>query len=120
MVVEDEAAVRKLFVTVLGKMGYHILESPEATQVLEILRGDESIDLLFTDIVMLGGLSHQLAEEGLALRPEMRVLFTSGYTQNSIVHQGKLDPGVQLLSKPYRREDQARKVMEVLQAGSAA
>jgi PAS domain S-box-containing protein len=115
LVVEDDEAVRTLVVRNLESLGYRILEAADAPQATEILGGDEHIDLLFTDVVLPGGKTgRQLAEEGRALRPDMRVLFTSGYTQNSIVHQGKLDAGVHLLSKPYRREDLGCKVREVL------
>lgn len=120
LVVEDEDAVRKLVVVFLGRLGYRVLEAAEARRALELLRGEEPIDLLFTDVVLPGGMNgRQLAEKASALRPGLRVLFTSGYTQNSIVHQGKLDAGVHLLSKPYRREELARKVREALMQGSS-
>jgi PAS domain S-box-containing protein len=121
LVVEDEEAVRKLVVRNLQSLGYQVLEAVDAARAAEFLRGDGLIDLLFTDLVLPGGKTgRQLADEACALRPEMRVLFTSGYTQNSIVHQGKLDQGVHLLSKPYRREDLGRKVREALGTGRDA
>ncbi|MPZ12384.1 MAG: response regulator, partial [Kiloniellaceae bacterium] len=119
LVVEDDADVRQLAVTQLKSLGYRVLEASDGTSALALLRDDESIDLLFTDVVMPGGMTgRQLAEESHRLRPEMKVLFTSGYTQNSIVHQGKLDHGVHLLSKPYRRDGLARKIRDVLDNGS--
>jgi PAS domain S-box-containing protein len=121
LVVEDEEAVRKLVVRNLQSMGYRVIEAADAVQAAELLRGDEPIDLLFTDVVLPGGMTgRQLADEARALRPDMQVLFTSGYTQNSIVHQGKLDTGVHLLSKPYRRNDLSRKIREVLGAAGAS
>jgi PAS domain S-box-containing protein len=115
LVVEDEDAVRKLVVRNLRSLGYRVLEAAEGATAAQVLRGGETIDLLFTDVVLPGGMTgRQLAEEARALRPDLQVLFTSGYTQNSIVHQGKLDFGVHLLSKPYRREDLRRKIREVL------
>jgi CheY-like chemotaxis protein len=115
LAVEDEDAVRKLVVRNLRSMGYVVIEAADTRKAIELLRGDQAIDLLFTDVVLPGGMTgRQLADEARALRPDIRVLFTSGYTQNSIVHQGKLDPGVHLLSKPYRRDDLGRKIREVL------
>jgi PAS domain S-box-containing protein len=115
LVVEDDEAVRELVVTQLQDLGYRVLEAPDGSRALTLLRGAGIIDLLFTDVVMPGGMTgQQLAEEGRQLRPEMKVLLTSGYTQNSIVHQGKLDKGVHLLSKPYRRDDLAHRIREVL------
>jgi CheY-like chemotaxis protein len=121
LVVEDEEAVRKLVVRNLQSLGYQVLEAADAARAAVFLRGDWAIDLLFTDVVLPGGKTgRQLADEARALRPEMRVLFTSGYTQNSILHQGKLDQGVHLLSKPYRRDELGRKVREALGTGRAA
>lgn len=116
LVVEDDDAVRKLVVSNLESLGYRILEAENGEQAFAMLRGSEPIDLLFTDVVLPGEVTgRQLAEDARGLRPEMAVLFTSGYTQNSIVHQGRLEPGVQLLSKPYRRADLARKIREALE-----
>jgi PAS domain S-box-containing protein len=119
LVVEDDEAVRQLAVAQLQSFGYRVVEASNAERALTLLRSPEPIDLLFTDVVMPGGMTgRQLAEEGRRLRPSLQVLFTSGYTPNSIVHQGKLDPGVHLLSKPYRRAELARKVREVLDSES--
>ena len=92
-----------------------VLQAADGRRAIELLRGDDPIDLLFTDVILPGGLTgRQLAREARTLRPGMRVLFTSGYTRDSIVHQGKLDVGVHLIAKPYRREDLAAKLREVL------
>lgn len=81
---------------------------------LAILETDGRFDLLFTDVMMCGGISGpRLAEAAGRLRPGLPILFTSGYTQNAIVHRGRLDPGVQLLQKPYRRQDLALKLRQV-------
>src|SRR3546814_372546 len=115
LVVEDDAAVRRLAVTQLRNLGYRVLEVSDGMSAITLLRENDSIDLLFTDVVMPGGMTgRQVAEEGRRLRPAMKVLFTSGYTQETIFHQGQLDPGVHLLSKPYRRDGLARKIREVL------
>lgn len=116
LVVEDEAAVRRLVVRNLGRLGYRVLEASDGKQALAILEGQAPIDLVFTDVILPGGMTgRELAERAGTLRPGVRVLFTSGYTESSIVHQGKLDDGVHLLSKPYRREELARKIREALQ-----
>lgn len=115
LVVEDEEAVRKLVIANLRRLGYQTLEAADAVQAGEILKGDQPIDLLFTDVVLPGGKTgRQLADEARGLRPAIRVLFTSGYTQNSIVHQGQLDTGVSLLSKPYHRDELAQMVRKAL------
>ncbi|WP_198677346.1 response regulator [Pseudidiomarina donghaiensis] len=75
---------------------------------------NQRFDLLFTDVVMPGMNGPQLAVEAHKLYPDMKLLFTSGYTENAIVHHGRLDPGVKLLSKPYRRQDLANKIREAL------
>jgi CheY-like chemotaxis protein len=84
---------------------------------LGLLDQGEAFELLFTDVIMPGGLNgRQLADEVLRRRPSVKVLFTSGYTENAIVHHGRLDHGVALLNKPYRKADLARKIREVFSA----
>lgn len=117
LVVEDDILVRKYVVSQLKILGYRVFEASEANSALEILHQIPNIELLFTDVVMPGGMGgRELSEAARALRPDLKVLFTSGYTENSIVHNGKLDPGVELLSKPYRREQLALKLRKVLDA----
>jgi CheY-like chemotaxis protein len=89
--------------------------SPLCLPNLDILRSGARIDLLFTDVVMPGPMAgKQLADEAVRMQPDLKVLFTSGYTGDAIVHHGRLDPGVQLLSKPYRRAEMLRKIRRVL------
>jgi len=96
-------------------MGYRILEAGNGQEALAVLAREPVINLLFTDVVMPGGMhGRALAQEAKKQRPDMRVLYTSGYTQDTMVHQGKLDEGVELLNKPYRRRDLAMKVREIL------
>jgi PAS domain S-box-containing protein len=115
LVVEDDADVRAYVVGQLKGMGYDIIEAADGPQAEKVLQSETPIDLLFTDVVMPGGMTgRKLAEQAKAHRPRLKTLFTSGYTENSIIHQGKLDPGVHLLSKPYRRQELARKIREVL------
>ncbi|MDX1490122.1 MAG: PAS domain-containing protein [Pseudohongiellaceae bacterium] len=115
LAVEDDELVRDFVCNQLLVLGYKVLSAANAEEALKILRSDEKIDLLFTDIVMPGELNgRQLADEAQKLRPGLKVLYTSGYTENAIVHQGRLDPGVHLLSKPYRRNELAQKIRLVL------
>ncbi|RZL01956.1 MAG: PAS domain S-box protein [Rubrivivax sp.] len=111
LVVEDDAQVRDTVVAMLSELGYQVLKAPDTRSALEILQSGTPIDLLFTDVVMPGQLrSPELAGLARELHPDIEVLFTSGYTEDAIVHGGRLDQGVALLSKPYRREDLARKI----------
>jgi CheY-like chemotaxis protein len=115
LVVEDDIAVQATVVKMLASLGYRILKADDAESALVILRSGVPIDLLFTDVVMPGHLrAPELARQAKLLIPGIEVLFTSGYTQNAIVHGGRLDPGVNLLSKPYRREQLAQKVRQLL------
>lgn len=119
LVVEDDSAVREHVVAQLRALGYQVLEASAGAEAIEILRQTSSIDLLFTDVVMPGGMGgKELADLARQLRPSLKVLYTSGYTENSIVHHGKLDPGVKLLNKPYRREQLAVKLREILEERS--
>ncbi len=115
LVVEDEEAVRAAAVAMLEEMGYRCLPASSAQAALEIVQGGEHIDLLFTDVVMPGALkTRDFVTQAEALRPGLPVLYTSGYTENAIVHHGRLDEGVSLLSKPYSRNDLARKVAALI------
>jgi PAS domain S-box-containing protein len=116
LIVEDDLAVQAMAVDMLTSLGYKVLRAVDGQSALSILRSGISVDLLFTDVIMPGPLrSTELARQAQVMLPEIAVLFTSGYTRSAIVHGGKLDPGVELISKPYQREDLARKVRMVLE-----
>jgi PAS domain S-box-containing protein len=111
LVVEDDPQVRAVVVALLGDLGYHVLQAAEPLAALGIIDSGVPIDLLFTDVVMPGPLrSPELARRAKLAQPALEVLFTSGYTENGIVHDGRLERGVALLSKPYSREALARKL----------
>src|SRR5439155_19176040 len=107
LVVEDDKLVRDYVLTQLHSLGYVTLDAENAAQALAIVTGGHTFDLLFTDVIMPGLNGRQLADEILKIKPEMKVLFTSGYTENAIIHHGRLDEGVLLLAKPYRKSDMA-------------
>ncbi|WP_143150080.1 response regulator, partial [Agrobacterium pusense] len=115
LVVEDDDHVRDTAIDLLTDLGYRVLKASDAQSALAIVESGIAIDLLFTDVVMPGSLtSPELARKAKQRLPRLAVLFTSGYTENSIVHHGRLDAGVELLSKPYTREAMARKIRQVL------
>ncbi|CAG9229702.1 Histidine kinase [Paraburkholderia sabiae] len=115
LVVEDDPQVQSTVVELLTGLGYAVLKANDAQQALAVVASGVHIDLLFTDVVMPGPLrSPDMARQAAQIIPGLKVLFTSGYTQNAIVHGGRLDPGVELLSKPYSRQQLATKVRNVL------
>jgi PAS domain S-box-containing protein len=115
LVVEDDHAVRETAVDLLRDLGYSVLTAENADSALAIVNSGVEIDILFTDVVMPGTLrSPDLARKAKEKLPGIGVLFTSGYTQNAIVHAGRLDDGVDLISKPYTRERLAQKIFEIL------
>lgn len=115
LVAEDDEGVRTTVVEMLHDLGYRVLKAVDAAAALTIIESGVHIDMLFTDVVMPGPLkSSEMAKKAKGRMPHLAVLFTSGYTENSIVHGGRLDAGVQLLSKPYTREALARKIRHVL------
>jgi signal transduction histidine kinase/DNA-binding response OmpR family regulator len=115
LVVEDDDGVRAAVTDLLSELGYTVLKAANAEEALTILKAGAHVDLLFTDVVMPGNIpTRELARRAKDSRPDIRVLFTSGYTQNAIVHNGKLDDDVFLLSKPYRKDDLARKLRSML------
>ena len=115
LVVEDDQRVQATVVELLSGLGYAVLKASNAEQALAVVESDRHIDLLFTDMVMPGSLrSPEMVRRAVQIRPALKVLYTSGYTQNAIVHGGRLDPGVELLSKPYSRQQLAHKIRQVL------
>jgi signal transduction histidine kinase/CHASE3 domain sensor protein/DNA-binding response OmpR family regulator len=115
LVVEDDDGVRAAVCDLLSELGYSVLRAEDVEQALAVLNTDEKIDLLFTDVVMPGPIkTRDLARIAKEKLPDLKVLFTSGYTQNAIVHNGRLDEGIELLSKPYRKDDLARKLRALL------
>jgi CheY-like chemotaxis protein len=115
LIVEDDALVREYVVTQIKSFGYATVSASNAAEALAIIDGPERIDLLFTDVIMPGGMNgRQLAIEALTRRQGLKVLYTSGYTENAIVHHGRLDAGVLLLPKPYLSSDLARMIRTAL------
>ena len=117
LVVEDHDDLRAYSASVLKELGYSVIEAPAGPAALEQLEQAPHVDLLFTDVVLPGGMDgRRLADEARRRRPSLKVLFTTGYTRNAIVHNGRLDPDVQLVPKPFTFEALARKVRAVLDA----
>lgn len=120
LVVEDDEDVRVTVVEMLSGLGYRVLKARDAVSALAIVESGVPIDLLFSDVVMPGPLrSTEMARKVRERLPGIAVLFTSGYTDNAIVHTGRLDAGIELLSKPYTHEALARKVRQMLVSGGA-
>jgi PAS domain S-box-containing protein len=115
LVVEDDALVRGYVTAQLATLGYKTIAAANGPEALDLVDQGAAFDLLFTDVIMLEGMNgRELAEDIAKRRPGVPVLFTSGYSEDAIVHQGRLDPGIALLNKPYRKADLARMIRESL------
>ena len=115
VVVEDEAMVRQFVEEQLRQAGYQVHSASNGPEALLLLGALGQVDLLFTDVMMPGGMTgRDLADRVRVTRPEIRVLYMSGYTENAIVHHGRLDPGVALLSKPFRKNDLLARIRSML------
>lgn len=115
LVVEDDEIVRSTAVDTLRAFGFGVLQAVNAEQALAVVESGVKIDMLFTDVVMPGKVrSPELARRAKALLPDLGVLFTSGYTENAIVHSGRLDEGIELLSKPYSNDQLFQKISKVM------
>jgi two-component system NtrC family sensor kinase len=115
LLVEDDENVARFAVEVLRELGYEVLSAADAVGALAVLDERPNIDLLFTDVVLPGGMNgRQLAQAANQKIPGLKVLFATGYTRNAIVHHGRLDPGVEVLMKPYSYDALARKVRAIL------
>ena len=121
LVVEDEEDVRAHSVEMLRDLGYYVFETANGSSALQILQSHPEIQLLFTDVGLPGGMNgRQLADAARHLRPDLKVLFTTGYARNAIVHDGRLDPGVQLITKPFTYAGLASKIRDILDTRSKA
>jgi nitrogen-specific signal transduction histidine kinase/CheY-like chemotaxis protein len=114
LVAEDDPRVRAITVSALEEFGYIVLQAADGAEALALL--DDTVDLLFTDVVMPGMDGPQLAEEALRRRPTLKVLYTTGYARNAVVHNGTLAGGLPVLPKPFTMDQLAAKVAEVLHA----
>jgi PAS domain S-box-containing protein len=115
LLVEDNDLVQNHAAEQLSELGYQVLRASSGAEALDLLHTHPDIALLFTDVIMPGGMSgRELADEALRLRPGLPVLYASGYTENAIMHHGRLEPGVLLLAKPYRRAELASKLRQAL------
>ncbi len=114
LLVDDDEVVRVMAMHQLEDLGYEVLSAASGAEALDILARDESIDLLFTDVIMPGMDGGRLAEEARTIRPDIRILFTSGYFEHALVERGNIKPNANLLVKPYRRNELARMMNRML------
>ena len=115
LVLEDDPDVRSYSAEILRELGYRVLEAHDGPSALRTLEQHPRVDLLFTDVVLPGGVTGaQVAAQAKASRPRLKVLFTTGYARNAIIHHGRLDKGVQLITKPFSFNDLAGKVRDML------
>lgn len=119
MVVEDEARVRSYSVEALRELGYTVVHASGGLEALRMIDEGQDVTLLFTDVVMPEMTGRQLADQALRRRPDLRVLFTTGYTRDAVIRNGMLAPGTAILTKPFGVDQLAERVRAVLDAGPA-
>jgi len=115
LVVEDDCDVREYIVSALTQLGYSVLEAGEASTALSVVEHHPEVDVLLTDVGLPGINGRRLADEATRRNAGIKVLFTSGYARDTIIHNGVLDPGVELISKPFTIDTLGRKIVQVLQ-----
>jgi CheY-like chemotaxis protein len=116
LIVEDDEGVRQYASEILRDLNYQVIEAKDAASALRLLEADKPFDLMLTDVVLPGKNGRELADEVARRRPEVKVVFMTGYSRNAIVHQGRLEPGTELISKPLIEATVARKIRQVLDA----
>lgn len=115
LLVDDDDLVRTMAVNLLTDLGYEVLEAASGGEALGLLARDEGIDVIFTDVMMPGGIGGgELAEQARQIRPDIKILFTSGYFQEALVRKGSIAANTHLLVKPYRRRDLAKALGKIL------
>jgi signal transduction histidine kinase/ActR/RegA family two-component response regulator len=118
LLVEDEATLRELLAEALGEAGYRVLAAADGAQALKLLQGPQRVDLLLTDVGLPGGLNgRQVADAGRSLRPGLQVLFVTGYAEKAALGEGLLEPGMQVLAKPFELAELARRVKAMVEGG---
>ncbi|MBT5109790.1 MAG: response regulator, partial [Rhodospirillaceae bacterium] len=111
LVVEDDANVRQVPVSILSGQGYDVVEAKDGAEALLYLKEGEKFDLLFTDILLPGGMNGvEIADEVKSFQPNIKILYTTGYAENTVIREGQLDPNVTLLYKPYMRSELLEKI----------
>jgi CheY-like chemotaxis protein len=115
LVVDDEPSVRLLIAEVLEELGYNVLQAENGASGLQILESHRRLDLLVTDVGLPGGMNgRQLADAALVTRPELKVLFITGYAENAVLGEGHLKPGMHILTKPFSLETLGRRIREIV------
>ncbi len=115
LVIDDEAVIRMLIVDVLEGAGYNAIEAPDGAAGLKVLQSDARVDLLITDVGLPGGMNgRQVADAGRVLRPGLKVLFITGYAENAVVTNGHLDPGMQVITKPFAIDALGEKIRQMI------
>jgi CheY-like chemotaxis protein len=119
LVVDDEPSIRMLLTDALEEIGFNVIEAHDGPTGLKLLQSDATIDLLITDVGLPGGMNgRQLADAARATRPELKVLFITGYAENAIIGNGQLAPGMQVLTKPFVVEALAGRVLDMIKDGT--
>ena len=118
LVVEDDPGVRAYSVETLRDLGFYVREAPNARAALEMLRNDRGIDLLFSDVGLPGMSGPELVREALQLRPQLKILLTTGYAQDQTIERVRSEPGVILIAKPFGRAELVQKIRLLLQPPS--
>jgi CheY-like chemotaxis protein len=120
LVIDDEEPIRVLIAEVLGEAGYSVLEAGDGPAGLEILRSSARVDLLITDVGLPGGFNgRQVADAARISRPELQVLFITGYAENAAVGAGQLDPGMQVITKPFAMAELSERVRDIIEGRDA-
>jgi CheY-like chemotaxis protein len=118
LVIDDESVVRMLVVDILEELGYAALEAGDGPEGLKVLQSKARVDLLITDVGLPGGLNgRQVADAARTLRPELKVLFITGYAEHAVLNHGHLDPGMQVVTKPFAVEELGRRIRAILLEG---
>jgi CheY-like chemotaxis protein len=117
LVVDDEPTVRMLITEILGELGYVAIEAADSVSGLKLLQSDARIDLLVTDVGLPGGMNgRQMADAARVTRPELKVLFITGYAENSLLGNGRLAPGMAVMTKPFPIETMAARIKQIIES----